>query len=99
MILIASMCVRIPPSPDNFKGLLIKYQIFEIPFYSGFESVASIVFSFETNFNLDRDPFKVSYQTVATIKGNIGFESVANIVFSFDSNFNLGRNPFKVIRL
>ena len=65
-IMIALMCVQIPPSPDNFKRA-IEYQIFQTPFYNGFESVANIVFSFETNFGWG--PIQ-SYQTVATSKGN-----------------------------
>ena len=56
MFLIVLMCDRIPPSPDNFKRY-IKYQFFQTLFYSGFESVANTVFSFQTNFG--RDPFNV----------------------------------------
>ena len=48
-ILIALMCARISPSPDNFKSV-IKNQTFQTPFYSGFESAANIIFSFEANF-------------------------------------------------
>ena len=43
------MYTWIPLSPDNFKRV-IKYQTSHTPFYSGFESVANIVFSFETSF-------------------------------------------------
>ena len=50
------MLVRIPLGPDNFK-MVIKYQTFHTSFYAGFESVANIVFSFDTN--LGGDPFKV----------------------------------------
>ena len=46
MIVIALMWARIPSGPDNFKRV-IEYQT---SFYGGFESVAHIVFSFETNF-------------------------------------------------
>ena len=48
------MCAGILQSPDNFKRVI---QTFQSPFYSGFESVANTVVSFETN--LGRDPFKV----------------------------------------
>ena len=61
MIMIALMCTRIPPSPDNLKKV-IKYQTFQTPFYSGFESIVNIVFSFEANFG---QGFIQSYQTVA----------------------------------
>ena len=47
MILIALMWARIPPGPDNFKRV-IKYQTLRTSFYGGFESVANIVFLFET---------------------------------------------------
>ena len=43
------MCAWIPLSPDNIKKV-IKYQTSHTLFYSGFESVANIVFSFETSF-------------------------------------------------
>ena len=49
MILFALMWARIPPGPDNFKRV-IEYQTFKTSFYCDFESVANIVFSFETNF-------------------------------------------------
>ena len=49
MILIALMWARILPGPDNFKRV-IRFQTFETPLYGGFESVANIVFPFETNF-------------------------------------------------
>ena len=48
MILVGLMCVRIPPSPDNFK----RYQTFQMPFCNGFESMANIVFPFETNLGI-----------------------------------------------
>ena len=57
------MWARIPSGPDNFKRV-IKYQT---SFYSGFESVTNIVFSFETNFGWRSTQ---SYQTLAIIKGN-----------------------------
>ena len=66
MTLIALMCARIPLSPDNFKRFF-KHQTFQTPFYSGFESVANILFSFETNF---RKRSIQSDQTIAIIKGN-----------------------------
>ena len=47
MILIALMWARILPDPDTFKRV-IKYHTFKT--YCDFESVANIVFSFETNF-------------------------------------------------
>ena len=49
MILNALMCAQILSSPDNFSGV-ITYRTFQTPFYGGFESVANIAFSFETNF-------------------------------------------------
>ena len=49
MILIALMWARILSGPDNFKRV-IKFQTFRTSFYSGLESVANIVFSFETDF-------------------------------------------------
>ena len=45
----ALMFTIIPSNPHNFERV-IKYQTFQTPFYSGFESVKGIVFSFETNF-------------------------------------------------
>ena len=48
-ILIALMWARISSGPDNFKRA-IKYQTLQVPFYNGFETVANIAFSFETNF-------------------------------------------------
>ena len=49
MILVALMCTRIPPSPDNFKAV-IKYQTFQTLFHRpSFESVANIISPFETN--------------------------------------------------
>ena len=56
MILIALMRARTPPSTDNSKRV-IKYQTFQTPFYSSFESVENIVFSFDTNY--EQSPFKV----------------------------------------
>ena len=50
------MCVQILPSPDNFKRV-IKYHTLQTPLYSGFESVANIAFSFETN--CGQRPFKI----------------------------------------
>ena len=47
MILIALMWARIPSGPDNFKRV-IQYQTLGTSFHGGFESVANIVFSFET---------------------------------------------------
>ena len=49
MNVIALMRTGIPPGPDNFKGV-IRYQTLQILFHSGFEKVANIVLSFETNF-------------------------------------------------
>ena len=49
MTFIALMCARIPQSPDNLKGV-IEDQTFQTPFYSDFELVAKIIFSFVTNF-------------------------------------------------
>ena len=40
---------RIPPSPDISKRV-IKYHTFQTLSYGDFESVANIVFPFETNF-------------------------------------------------
>ena len=65
MILIALMWARIPPGPDKFKRV-IKYKIFKIFFYCDFESVANILFLFETNFGKRSIQ---SYHTVAIIKG------------------------------
>ena len=56
MILIALMWAQIPLAPDNFQRV-VKYQTLKTSFYCDFESVANIVFSFETNFG--RDLFKV----------------------------------------
>ena len=64
MILIALICAQIPPGPDKFKRV-IKYQTFQTSFHSGFESLANIVFSFETNFGQRSIQ---SYQIVAIIK-------------------------------
>ena len=63
MILIALMFTGISPSPDNFKRV-IRYETFQTPFNSSFESMANIVFSFETNFGQRSIQ---SYQTVAMI--------------------------------
>ena len=49
MTLIALMGARVPQSPDNLKGV-IEDQISQTSFYSDFELVAKIVFSFVTNF-------------------------------------------------
>ena len=49
MILIALMWARILPGPDSFKRV-IKYKTFKTSLFCDFESVADIVFSFETNF-------------------------------------------------
>ena len=65
MILIALMWDRIPPGPDNFKRV-IKHQTLQTSFYCDFESMANIVFLFETNFE---QRCIQSYQTVAIIKG------------------------------
>ena len=65
MILIALMWARMPPGPDNFRRV-IKYQTFKTSFHCDFESVANIVFSFETNFGWRSVQ---SYQTVAIITG------------------------------
>ena len=46
MILIPFMCARIPRGADNFKRIFK----FQTSFYGGFEWVANIIFSFETNF-------------------------------------------------
>ena len=48
MILIALMWARIPSGPDNFKKV-IKIPDFPDFLFCDFESVANIVFSFETN--------------------------------------------------
>ena len=66
MILISLTCNRIPPSPDNFKRV-VKYQTFQMPFNSSYESVANIIFLFEINFEMRSIQ---SYQTVAVIKGS-----------------------------
>ena len=66
MILIALMCARVPLSPYNFRRD-IKYQTFQMPFYSSFESVANIVFSFNSNYYIESIQ---SCQTVAMIKSN-----------------------------
>ena len=42
-------------------------RLFTLHFYGGFDKVADIVFSFDTNFVQKSIP---SYQTIATIKGN-----------------------------
>ena len=49
MTLFASIWVRIPLGPDNFKTVG-KYNTFQNSFYGGFDSLANTVFSFETNF-------------------------------------------------
>ena len=41
---------RTPPGPDNFKRVLTQ-QTFQTSFPGGFESVANIVFSFETYYS------------------------------------------------
>ena len=66
MTLIALMYARIPQSPDNLKGV-IEDQTFQTPFYSAFELVAKIVFSFVTNFGQRSIQ---SDQIVAIIMGN-----------------------------
>ena len=66
MILIASICARISLSPDNCKRV-VKYQFSQPLFYSGLESVAKTVFSFETD--LGKKSIQ-SYQTVAVIWGS-----------------------------
>ena len=66
MILIALMWTLIPPSPDHFKSVN-KYQNFQTPFYNSIESVANIVYSFQTNSGWKSVQ---KYQTVAIIKDN-----------------------------
>ena len=75
MILIALMCTRISQSPDVKFQRVITYLTFQTPFYSGFESVTNIVFSFEPN-----------YSRPATVEVSIrcGFMSGYEIFLLFD---------------